>query len=193
MNRFGAALLLAVTASFFSPPATPAASVPEMLSAVQAKADRGEFLGALEELAGAEFVIWKSMPSMALRQAVLVTGEPAFFGSYQPRDDNRYRAGEPVLLYVEPVGYTITEGSGGYRFALTADFTLVDGAGQILGGQREFGRWEVSARRPVTDFMMYFTFDFSGLKAGTYNIETTVRDLNSEKTLEFITPFVVVE
>ena len=193
MKRFGAALLLALAATLVTPPAAPAASVAEMLAEVQAKADGGELLEALEMLGAAEFALWKSMPSMALRRAVLVTGEPAFFGSYESRGDNRYRPDEPVLLYVEPAGYSILEDKGNYRFALTADFTLVDGGGQILGGQREFGRWEMSARRPVTDFMMYFTFDFTGLKAGSYNIETTVRDLNSDRVLEFVTPFVVAE
>lgn len=193
MKRFGAALLLAFIATLTTPRPTPAASVPETLSAVRTKVEQGEFLDALEELRSAEFDIWKAMPSMVLRKAVLVTGEPSFSGSYLPRGSNRYAPNEPVQLYVEPAGYTIVEEKSGYRFALTADFTLVDSEGRILGGQREFHRWELTARRPVTGYWMYLTFEFSDLKAGTYNIETVFRDLNSDRTLEFVTPFVVVE
>ena len=102
-------------------------------------------------------------------------------------------AASHLTLYVEPVGYTIREEGGEYSFSLTADFTLVGGEGQILGGQRDFGRWEMSGRRPVTEFMMYFTFDFEGLPAGTYTIETLIKDSFSDRTLELSTPVAIIE
>ena len=128
---------------------------------------------------------------MESRRVVLVSEEPTSFGSYLPKPDNRYRAGDPVLIYVEPMGYTISEEGGLYRFHLTADFTLVSGKGAILGGQRDFGRWEMTSRQPPTDFMMLFTYEFSGLVPGDYTIETLIKDANSDRTLTLNTPIVV--
>jgi hypothetical protein len=163
----------------------------DRLSAAGSKAKAGRHLEAFEDLKAAEFELWQKMPAMKSRRVVLVTEEPAFFGSYLPKPDNRYRKGEPVLIYVEPVGYTISEEEGLYRFLLTADFTLVSGKGEILGGQRDFGRWEMTSRQPVTEFMMFFTYDFSGLSPGEYTIETLIKDANSERTLTLNTPIVV--
>ena len=108
-----------------------------------------------------------------------------------PKAGGRYRTGEPVYLYLAPIGYTISESGEEFAFSLTADFTLVGGDGQILGGQRDFGRWEMRGRRPVTEFMMFFTFDFEGLPAGSYTIETLIRDSLSNRTLALSTPITI--
>ncbi len=163
----------------------------DRLSSAGSKAAAGRHLEAFEDLKAAEFELWRQLPAMESRRVILVSEEPAFFGSYLPKPDNRYRTGEPVLIYVEPVGYTISEGEGLYRFLLTADFTLVSGKGEILGGQRDFGRWEMTSRQPVTEFMMFFTYDFSGLSPGDYTIETLIKDANSDRTLTLNTPIVV--
>jgi len=163
----------------------------DRLSSAGSKAAAGRHLEAFEDLKAAEFELWRKMPSMESRRVILVTEEPPFFGSYLPKPDNRYRAGDPVLIYVEPMGYTISEEGGLYRFHLTADFTLVSGKGEILGGQRNFGNWETTSRQPVTEFMMFFTYDFSGLTPGDYTIETLIKDANSTRTLTLTTPIVV--
>jgi uncharacterized protein (DUF2141 family) len=51
----------------------------------------------------------------------------------------------------------------------------------------------MSSRRPVTEFMMFFTFDFSGLTPGSYAIETIIKDSNSDKTINMTTPITVVQ
>jgi hypothetical protein len=84
------------------------------------------------------------------------------------------------------------EKNGIFSYSLTADVSLLDTSGAILGGQKDFGTWQFSSRRPVTEFMMYFTFDFSGLAAGDYVVETVIRDQNSAKSLAFSTPIAVV-
>lgn len=189
-------LFAVVTAAVFAalmPRPGSCQEVSAQLSSVQEKVKKGQLLEAFEELKEAELTVWRAMPSMAARKVVLVEKEPAFFGSYVPKPDGSYRAGEPIYMYIEPAGYTIRETDGGYSFSLTADFTLVGTEGQILGGQRDFGRWEMNSRRPVMEFMMFFTFDFSGLSPGTYTIETIIKDTLSEKTLELSTPVVIVE
>jgi hypothetical protein len=184
-------LLAALLVLASSPAPTRGDSLADRLSSAGSKAAAGRHLEAFEDLKAAEFELWRKMTAMESRRTVLVAEEPAFFGSYLPKPDNRYRAGEPVLIYVEPVGYTIGEEDGRYHLLLTADFTLVSGQGAILGGQRDFGRWEMTSRQPPTDFMMFFTYEFSGLTPGDYTIETLIKDANSDRTLTLNTPITV--
>lgn len=157
----------------------------------RAAAEAGKSLEAYEALKEAELALWNSMTEISLRKTVLVTEEPPFFGAYTPRENSRYHPGEPILLYVEPVGYTIIEEDGIYSYSLTADVTLLDTKGGVLGGQKDFGTWKFASRRPVTEFMMYFTFDFTGLDGGEYVIETIIRDQHSPKTAAFSTPVTI--
>lgn len=191
-TKLFACLALPAILSVTIPGTSRCAELDASLAAVGAKAAGGRAFEAFEEIKRAELELWRTMPGMAARRAVLVEEEPAFFGSYTPKAGGAYRPGEPVYLYIEPVGYTIRESGEEYSFSLKADFTLVDGDGQILGGQRDFGRWEMSGRRPVTEFMMFFTFDFEGLPAGNYTIETLIMDTLSNRTLEVDLPITIV-
>ena len=93
----------------------------------------------------------------------------------------------------EPLGYTLREEDGLYRLALAADFTVVDGGGNIYGGQRDFGRWEASSHRPMTEYLMFFSFDLGDLAPGEYLIETTVRDGYSDRRTTLSIPVVIAE
>jgi len=161
-----------------------------------AAAAQGEGPPGLESYEGhkaAELELWRQMGAMALRQAVLVEEQPSAFGAYTPRGDNRYRPGEPVHIYAEPVGHTIREGDGLYAVSLALDFTLLDESGKILGGQRDFDRLRMESRRPVMEFMVSFTYDTEGLPAGSYSFETLIRDSFSDRSLNVRMPIVIVE
>jgi hypothetical protein len=166
-----------------------------LLPAVAGPAEGGESPGleTYEEHKAAELKLWRQMETMALRQALLVEEEPSSFGTYTPREDNRYRPGEPVHIYAEPVGHTIREADGVYAISLALDFTLLDESGKILGGQRDFDRLEMESRRPVMEFMVSFTYDTEGLPAGSYSFETLIRDSFSDRTLNVQIPIVIVE
>jgi hypothetical protein len=183
------ALLLAV----FAPAAGRCDSLAARLDAVRAKAEVGRAAEAFEDLKAAELELWKRMTSLSARRLVLIEEEPPPDGAYSPRGGNLFRKGEPVRIALEPVGYTLKEEGGLYRLLLTTDFTVVDDQGSIYGGQRDFGRWEAASRRPVTEFLMFFTYDLSGLAPGEYVIETVVRDAYSDRTLELATPVVIAE
>jgi hypothetical protein len=168
-------------------------SLAAQLDAVRVKAEAGLAAEAFEDLKAAELELWKRMTSLSARRLVLIEEEPPPDGAYRPRDGNLFRKGEPVRIALEPVGYTLKEEGGLYRLLLTTDFTVVDDQGSIYGGQRDFGRWEAASRRPVTEFLMFFTYDLSGLAPGEYVIETVVRDAYSDRTLELATPVVITE
>lgn len=150
-------------------------------------------LDALEQHKDAELALWRAMTDIYARRALLVTGEPLSFGVYTPRKDNRYLPGEPVHIYVEPVGHTIREEGGLYTVSLALDFTLMDESGKLLGGQRNYDRLEMKSRRPVMEFMAFFTYDTEGLAAGRYIFETLLRDSFADRNLKVAIPVVIVD
>jgi hypothetical protein len=167
--------------------------LPAAAGSAAAEGGRGHDLETYEKHKAAELEIWRRMETMALRQALLVEEEPSSFGVYAPRGDNRYRPGDPVHIYAEPVGHTIREADGIYVISLALDFTLLDESGKILGGQRDFDRLEMESRRPVMEFMVSFTYDTEGLPAGNYTFETLIRDSFSDRRLKVQMPIVIAE
>jgi len=162
------------------------------LSAAAGPEERSASLERLERHKAAELELWRSMETMSLRQGLLVSEEPSSYGAYTPREDNRFRRGDPIIIYAEPVGHTIREENGLYRISLTADYALLDGTGTLLAGQRDIGNWEMESRRPVMEFMIFFTYDFSDFPTGAYTLETVVNDAFSDRSLKIDTPIVIV-
>ncbi len=129
---------------------------------------------------------------LTIRNATFVTEEPASFGSYEPRPDSVFRPGEPLLVYLEPLGYAFRNADDGtvvYGFA--ADVAVLSADGQVLGGQRDFGNWEFRARTPNTASFVFLRLELEGLPAGDYQLAVRVRDGGSDEADEVILPFTI--
>ncbi len=121
--------------------------------------------------------VWTQTP-LYVATSVLVKEKAQGFGLYEPRENNVYKSGEPILIYLEPAGFAIKK-QGPYNvFGMAADFSIHTKDGKVLGGQKGFGRWTMKSRRFNTEFHMDLNYKIRGLKPGDYEIETTVRDLN---------------
>jgi len=111
----------------------------------------------------------------------------------QPRGNNKYRSNETIIVYVEPIGYHFAKGSNSYSFGVTADFSVTDVKGNILGGKKGFGSWKITTRsRPLFDFYMTLTYNFKGIKPGKYFIITTLNDKHGGGSATIKTPIEVV-
>jgi hypothetical protein len=150
-------------------------------------------LDALEGHKAAELDLWGRMGGMFARRVLLVDEEPVSYGVYTPRKDNRFLAGEPVRIYVEPVGHTIRKKEDLFLVSLSLDFTLVDESGKVLGGERGYDRLELKSRRPLMEFMTHFTYDTAGLPPGSYVFETLLRDSFSSRSLKVEVPVIIVD
>jgi hypothetical protein len=133
---------------------------------------------------------WNETPLTATNIA-FVTQQPEGYGMYVPRADDIFNAIDPILIYCEPVGYTVVKNGDQYEFNLSADFTVADDKGNILGGQENFGSWGVKSRAFNTEFMMFFTFNLKGLPGGKYKLQVTLKDANSDKKTSFQQAFAI--
>ena len=134
--------------------------------------------------------VWNEAPLTATN-ITLVTEQPGGYGMYTPRADTIFDAIDPILIYCEPIGYTVIKNGDQYEFSLSADFTVSDESGNILGGQENFGNWGVKSRAFNTEFMMFFTFNLKGLPGGKYKLQVTLKDANSDKKTSFQQAFAI--
>jgi hypothetical protein len=150
------------------------------------KKDPAQTLGGLRQAVAAA---WKQMPFTAI-EVHLVAAPPTGFGEYIPRVDNVYRPAEPLILYMEPVGFGVKydKDKAAYTYHISADFNLVDAWGHVVSGRRQFGRFEGESRHFPSRLPLTFTYSLSGLPPGEYRLETVLRDVLSKKSHAVVTP-----
>lgn len=147
-----------------------------------------DVLKAAEALRNALVVVYNHS-NLKVEQAELVSGKPRGFGMIQRRKNNVYRPDETIVIYVEPVGYHIVTQGNTYSFGVTADFSVTDEKGNILGGKKGFGKWGFTTQgRPLFDFYLTLTYNFTGIKPGKYFILTTLTDKYGGGSVTIKTP-----
>lgn len=140
-----------------------------------------DYLKALQLLRSSIEMFWEKSP-LLLHNARFVKQDGNSYGMYEPKEGDTFSPGEPVYLYVEPVGFTLKRNeSGNYEFGFTGDFSLTDEGGKILGSQNDFANLNFKSWNFNTEVALTFTYTFSGLEKGRYKIITTVKDANSDK------------
>ncbi len=172
---------------------TPAAAADQFEQGI-AQARRGlarhDAAQTLQGLHRAMAGAWQQLPFTAIN-VNLVAAPPQGYGQFIPRVDNVYRPSEPLILYLEPVGFTVIhdQDKGTYRYHLTADFNLVDAWGRVVSGRRRFGHFQGQSRHFPDRFPLTFTYSLSGLPPGEYKVETILHDvLAPKKTYTIVTP-----
>jgi hypothetical protein len=135
--------------------------------------------------------LWAAAP-LQVRRALFVQERATSFGDFATRESARFKLGEKLFVYVEPVGYVWRAESEFFHFGVAIDFLVKSPAGQILGGQDNFGRFTLRSRARVMEFMLNLTLTLDGAPAGDYVVQFTLRDLHSDKSAKFELPFAIV-
>ena len=176
---------LAMPAGAFASALTP------LVNQAESRYAAGDVLGAASALRRALVTVYNHS-TISVQRAVLVKSKPVGFGMIQPRGNNVFKPNETILIYVEPVGYHFAKQGGAYNFGVTADFSVTDAKGNILGGKKGFGSWGITTQgRPLFDFFMTLTYNFTGIKPGKYFILTTLNDKHGGGSVTIKTPIEV--
>ncbi len=154
--------------------------------------NKGDYKNALIKAKELYLALWNKAP-LFYTKAILVENEPEGVGMYIERKDNKFAEGDPIYVYVEPVGYTVLKKGDNYFFGINADFAILDQEGNHLYEKKNFGSWSIESKDFNTEFFLFLRYSFTGIKPGKYRIITTLRDINDQnKKIDIDIPIEIV-
>jgi hypothetical protein len=168
---------------------TMAGAVPSIAQTSMPVLTADEALEKLDQLNDEVAKVWANSP-LAFRGVTIVKGAEGF-GDFRPRDGNEFKAGETLMVYVEPVGFAYAQENGRYSFALSADLSIESDAGHIIAEGADLFLIDDSSRVQVREFYMVLSVKVPEIKAGGYKAVYQVKDMNSGKTGSFSVPFTI--
>ena len=134
---------------------------------------------------------WERTP-LTMRRAMFVKTKAAIFGGYDDRGSNVFAPGEPLLSYLEPVGYGWKPvGSDSFQLGLTIDFLLKGSDGKVIAGQDAFQSFSATSHVKNKEFYLNMTMSLNGLDPGSYVLIYTVHDNASSKVTTVEQPFTI--
>lgn len=162
-----------------------AADVESLLAA----GDDADAIAAARDLFGAA---WDATTGLAIGEAILIAEPASGYGIYNPRPNDTFKIGEPVLIYAEPMGFGYASpGDGLYSIGFFVDLKVMTEAGEVLGDLQNLTELNLTSRYPNREFQANLTYNLDGVPPGRYVLQTTLRDKNSakfgsfENTVEF--------
>jgi hypothetical protein len=170
----------------------PAGEIADKAAQAESLAADGKYVAALDALDEAAASLWSKSP-LTFRKFLWVASDPSNFGEYDPRQTNVYKAGDKMIAYGEPVGYDWQRiGDNWWRnLHWTVTFKTKDGKKVPVDTGSDFFQDLKGSRTRIRDIMMVFTFALTGVPAGEYIVDITLRDVVSGKSGVFSPPFVL--
>jgi hypothetical protein len=192
MQYSKAAFILAATLLVFfaTIPDANAGSIVDHATKAEALLESGKSVEAISELDAAMEVIWSASP-LVFRK-VLFVKQSTGYGLYVERGNQTFKPDEPLLIYVEPIGYGYgDDGTGGNEISLAVDFVLTDGNGKELFSKDDFITLGTPLRYHNREFHLDLSINLTGMPEGSYVGKYHIRDLHSDKSGDFELPFEV--
>ena len=152
----------------------------------------GKPLQAWSAMQDAMDAVWNRMP-LTIGKALFVVGDPQGYGMYNPRENNVFKAGEPMVVYVEPLGFGHRLVNGIQQIAIDVDLILTDRKGKKLLSREGFGKFELNSRRKNREFFMKITLSLKGAPPGEYVLVLPIRDRVRDTKATITLPFSIVK
>lgn len=176
--------------------ALPAAAGPIADKAVEVEGllSAGDDAGAIAVARDLFGSAWDATTGLSIGETVLLAEPASGYGIYNPRPDDSFKLGEPVLIYAEPMGFGYgSPGEGLYSIGFFVDLKVMTEAGEVLGDLQNVTELDLTSRYPNREFQANLTYNLEGIAPGRYVLQTTLRDKNSAKIGSFDTTVEFVE
>lgn len=161
----------------------------DMATKAEAALKTGKNQEAVSLMRSAVIAAWKIAP-LSIEEALFVSEPGRGYGLYNRRPNAAFGQGEPILIYLEPVGFTWVEENGLYRSHIIADFEILSPDGRVLAGQKDFGAFKFVSHEQNTEYMANMTLTLSGAPQGKYIAQITLRDqFNNDQSASVRLPF----
>lgn len=173
--------------------AAPTASATEttgVKNSVDALAAQGKYTEAIAALDDTAAGLWEKAP-LTFRRALWVAAQPQGYGAYNPRETSVFSSGATMIAYVEPIGFGWRKNGDIFETDLAIDLVVKGRDGAVLLNKEDFQGMRLGSRVKNREFMAHLTYTFSGIPAGEYVAETTMRDKVTGKSGSFALPFII--
>jgi hypothetical protein len=189
MIRTTAALLLALAAQ-----AAQAGPLVDAATVIEGKLASGDFPGALQDSRDLMAQVWEQSPGLTFGQALLVAENATGFGVFNPRVNNVFKQGDPILIYCEPYGFAYgSPGAGLWSVNFIVDLQVLDASGNQLANAEGATEYNMTSRHQNREVQANITYSLDGIPVGRYTLITTLRDKNSAKSGSFQTAIEISE
>lgn len=139
-----------------------------------------KYLEALAEADAAAAYVWEEMP-FGLSKALLLSKPCKVYGAFEPRGSNILRDNDPLLVYLEPIGFKYRKLQDGFfEFGVAVDVLVLDEEGKIVLLKDGFRTETVRSRYRIREYFLNLNLPLFGLMPGQYHIALKVRDVVSK-------------
>ena len=136
-----------------------------------------KYLEALAEADAATTYVWQEMP-FVLNKALLVAKPCKVYGAFEPRGSNILRDNDPLLIYLEPIGFKYNKlDEGFFEFGVAVDVLVMDSEGKIVLLKDAFRTETVRSRYRIREYFLNLNLPLFGLMPGQYYISLKIRDI----------------
>lgn len=148
---------------------------------------------ALARLDEAMQMVWDYGP-LFVKNAIYVDAVSGYGQFTERSQGSAFRAGEKLVIYVEPAGYGFGQPvAGHFEMGFDVDFRLTNKNGEVLFQQQDAMRIGQSARQPVRELYLKVSLNFPEMEPADYALYLRFRDQNSDKYTGVEMPLTIVE
>jgi hypothetical protein len=131
---------------------------------------------------------WEKTP-LTIRKVLFVAAPPEGFGMYQPRPNNVFKKGEPLIAYIEPVGFGWKElDEGRYTLGFRVSYKIYLADGKVGIAKDDFVTIQKQSYDRNREFNLVLTSNLDA-PPGDYVLEYTLHDVTGDKSTTFKLPF----
>ena len=170
-----------------------AGPVLDAATAIEAKISAKDPLGAIAAARALVALVADATPILGFTESTLVAENATGYGVYNPRANNQFKKGVPILIYCEPTGFGFgSPGAGLYSVNFTVDLQVLDASGNQLADAPAATEYTMTSRHQNQEVQANITYSLDGLPPGQYTLVTTLRDKNSPKSGSFQTAIEII-
>jgi hypothetical protein len=136
--------------------------------------------------------VWARLP-YGTRNVMFVSRKAENIGDYEKRPNNVFAKGEPLLTYIEPIGFSRKAVGDHFEVNTVLDLEVLSADKKtVLNGQKAFMTNSIKSRGKVRDFFLSASLNLDGAPAGSYVVAYTLHDSN-DRTTRVEQPFTIKE
>ncbi len=144
---------------------------------------------ALDQAKRAYSEAWKAAP-LSFSTATFAEEPAKGYGQYTPRERSVFSAREPLVVYLEPTGFSYGRENGQHIIALDVSMELHTPDGKVLTSTSP-QRVGLSSQSENKEFKASLIYNFAGLQDGEYILHLVLNDTNSDKAGTVDLPFTI--